>query len=197
MQTFITYRTFAKTAACLDMPRLGKQRSETIQILQALRGERPIVGNVHAYEMWRGYEEALVYYGLIITHEWRIVRGFKDDTWGQFAEYARDYNMLRSLTDVAEQKPTPIVYPPWMGEDWVLRSHRSRLIEKMAHHYGEQFGATPVNMPYLWPKWDKEHRHGYRLFLARADIDRVKNGERKLPRVLELNTETGEVVVTQ
>jgi hypothetical protein len=84
-----------------------------------------------------------------------------------------------------------------MGEDWVLRSHRSRLIEKMAHHYGEQFGATPVNMPYLWPKWDETHRHGYRLFLSRADIDRVKNGERKLPRVLELNTETGEVVVTQ
>jgi hypothetical protein len=197
MQTFITFRTFAKTAASLDMMRLGKQRVEALQILKALRSEGPTVGNPHAYEMWRGYEECLVYYGLIVTHEWRIVRGFKDDTWGQFAEYAADYGMLRTPDMVKEQSPVEVVYPPWMGEDWILRSHRSRLIEKMAHHYGEQFGATPENMQYLWPKWDKEHRHGYRLFLSRADLDRVLKLERELPRPLELNTETGEVVVTQ
>ncbi len=198
MQTFITYRAFAKTAAGLDMMRLGKQRAEAIQILRALRSEGPIVGNPHAYEMWRGYEEALVYYGLIITHEWRIVRGFKDDTWGKFAEYAADYGMLRTPDMVKEQKPVEIVYPPWMGEDWILRSHRSNLIRKMAHHYGEQFGATPDLMPYIWPHWDERERHGYKLLLSRADVERLKTGERILPRQIELLDQlTGEIRITE
>lgn len=39
MQTFLPYKSFVKSAACLDMRRLGKQRVEAKQILMALTGE--------------------------------------------------------------------------------------------------------------------------------------------------------------
>lgn len=36
MQTFLPYKSFAESAACLDNKRLGKQRVEVLQILKAL-----------------------------------------------------------------------------------------------------------------------------------------------------------------
>jgi len=200
MQTFLVYRGFAKTAAALDMQRLGKQRSETLQILRALRHEEDIVGNPWPYKMWEGYEEALVLYGLVITHEWRVVRGFRDDTWVQFVDIGKDYGMFDFVqTDggKVQWSGTGFAMPPWLGEDWILRSHRSRLIDKLAVHYGEQFGRTPENMPYLWPVFDESHRHGYRLFVSRADLDRVNKGERVLPRQIELIGNDGEVRITE
>ncbi|WP_407659745.1 pyrimidine dimer DNA glycosylase/endonuclease V, partial [Kineococcus indalonis] len=35
MQTFLPYPGFARSAAVLDAPRLGKQRVETLQVLRA------------------------------------------------------------------------------------------------------------------------------------------------------------------
>ena len=39
MQTFLPFKSFQKTAKCLDYRRLGKQRVETMQILKALSQE--------------------------------------------------------------------------------------------------------------------------------------------------------------
>lgn len=36
MQTFLPYKSFEQSAACLDNKRLGKQRVEVLQILKAL-----------------------------------------------------------------------------------------------------------------------------------------------------------------
>jgi hypothetical protein len=200
MQTFIVYRGFAKTAAALDMQRLGKQRVETLQILRALRHETDAYANHPAVKMWAGYEEALVLYGLIITHEWRVVRKFADNTWGQFVDIGKDYGMfdyLRTDGGSVQWSGTGFKLPPWTGEDWILRSHRSNLIRKLAVHYGDQFGSTPDNMPYIWPDWDESHRHGYRLRLSRPDLDRVNKGERVLPRQIELIGNDGEVRITE
>lgn len=198
MNTFVTYRGFARTAASLDMQRLGKQRLETLQILRALRHETDTYANHPAVYMWEGHEEALVYYGLVITHEWRIMRGFKDNTWGTFAALAEGYGMLRTPEMVKGDQPVEVVYPAWLGEDWVLRSHRSNLIRKLPHHYEQEFGVAPDNMPYLWPVWDKEHPDGYWLRVSYPDLDRLKRGERKLPRQVELVNEiSGEVRITE
>lgn len=197
MQTWVTYRSFARVAKALDMPRLGKQRSDVLAILRTLRHEDDTYANEHVVEMWRGHEECLVYYGLVITHEWRIVRQMPDATWGTLAEYAADYGMLRTPDMVKEDRPVLAEYPRWMTEDWILRSHRSVLIGKMSHHYGEQFGACPENMPPLWPVWDDVPGGNYKLFVSAVDLERLLVAERELPRPLELNTETGEVVVTQ
>ena len=71
MQTFLPYRSFAASARVLDDRRLGRQRAEVLTILGALAGrhrgwaQHPVVG------MWRGYEDALVLYGLVVVREWR------------------------------------------------------------------------------------------------------------------------------
>ena len=66
MQTFLPFADFEKTARLLDTRRLGKQRVKTLQIVRALT--RPGHGwrNHPAVRMWRGYEEALGAYGLVI-----------------------------------------------------------------------------------------------------------------------------------
>src|SRR5438128_759034 len=152
MQTFVTYHSHVKTFRDLDTARLGKQRVEAKQILMALRGETSSSWNNHpAVQMWAGYEPALVWYGLLCCHEWRIVRGFNDKLWGDFALYAKGCGML--VTDDAAHaiNECPVEQPPWLADKWVLRSHRSRLVQKAEHIYADKYPGTPEDMPYLWP----------------------------------------------
>lgn len=55
MQTFLPYSDFARSAASLDMMRLGKQRVETFQVLQKLLNERLITG----VKAWTGRERRI------------------------------------------------------------------------------------------------------------------------------------------
>jgi len=191
MQTFVTHKTHAKTMRALDNDRLEKQRAETIQILSVLRGETDGYANHPAVRMWEGYEPALVLYGLFVAHEWRIERGHNDTTWGKFAELAQEYGMVPS--EPGQLLTAPVARPAWLDDLWVLRSHRSNLLRKAEHHYGEQFPGTPDDMPYLWPLNDD---HGsYKLYVSKADVPRLANGERVLPDALAIDLDTREVTV--
>src|SRR5205814_10681154 len=66
MQTFLPYPSFERTARVLDVRRLGKQRVEALQVLRAQH--IPNYGWRHhpVVKMWRGHDEALVYYGVTI-----------------------------------------------------------------------------------------------------------------------------------
>lgn len=114
MQTFITSLNLSKAAAELDRQRLGKQRSETLQILQALHGETNGWRNHPAVRMWRGYEQYLIIYGVAICDEW-IRRGYKDTCRDKILRYA----------------PTsvPFITPPWLTEEF-CSNHRSILLGK-------------------------------------------------------------------
>ena len=70
MQTFLPYPSFVDSASVLDVPRLGKQRVETLQLLRA--NTVPGYGWRHhpAAKMWAGYLPALVSYGLAMTDAW-------------------------------------------------------------------------------------------------------------------------------
>ena len=70
MQTFLPYAGFADSAAVLDVPRLGKQRVETLQILRALQFPDYGWRNHPAVLMWRGRVPALVSYGLSCVAAW-------------------------------------------------------------------------------------------------------------------------------
>ena len=70
MQTFLPFPDFEQTAGVLDGRRLGKQRVEVLQICNALHRERGGWVNHPVTRMWRGYEPALVTYGLAIVREW-------------------------------------------------------------------------------------------------------------------------------
>ena len=144
MQTFVPYTCFHQSARCLDYRRLGKQRVETLQILQALdtsynptRSRRGWV-NHPATKMWRGHEGALAAYGMVIVQTW-IDRGYRDIKCGpQIRRYYELHRDDRSL-------------PRWWGDMRVHNSHRSNLVRKLPEHYVDWFGDIDPTVPYHWP----------------------------------------------
>lgn len=144
MQTFLPYSSFVKTAKVLDYRRLGKQRVETLQILNALSGDinpksgKPYGWSQHAAtKMWRGYERCLVDYGLIICKEW-IDRGYNDTCFDKILKY--------------QQRWSKGVPPPWLGDPKFHLSHRSNLLRKDLDFYRQFFPNDPDDLPYIWPR---------------------------------------------
>ena len=149
MQTFLPYSGFADSAEVLDVPRLGKQRVEALQILRAL--QLPDYGwkNHPAVLMWRGRVPALVSYGLSCVTTWRTL-GHADSTAGQIAEFAPQ---VGSLTQ--RQLGRQGLLPSWLGDERLHQSHRSRLIAKDAGYYRSLFPDTPEDVDYYWPPPDE------------------------------------------
>jgi len=141
MQTFLPYSNFHKSASCLDVKRLGKQRVECLQLLNAL-AQGPAVWydyhtKKHVYQskawspphadydvrstpwynhpaarMWRGYEYALSLYGCTVCDAW-VNLGFKDTCFNKIC-------ILREA--FVKQK---FALPLWLGNEDFHRSHRS------------------------------------------------------------------------
>lgn len=145
MQTFLPYADFLRSAASLDSPRLGKQRVETLQILRAL--ELPEYGwsNHPAVRMWRGFTPALVLYGLACARVWTR-RGHADTTESQIAEFAPGMTTA-AQDDLRAQE----MLPPWLGDERLHESHRSKLLTKDPDHYRPQFAGTSPGLEYFWP----------------------------------------------
>jgi len=140
MQTFLPYANFEESARVLDYRRLGKQRVETFQLLNALDGKTKGWATHPAALMWRGYEAALAEYGVVVCHAW-IARGYKD-------------TMLPRLTGIRDAKIDEyagFALPPWLGDPDFHRSHQSNLVRKFPEHYGPEFPGVPDDLPYIWP----------------------------------------------
>lgn len=134
MQTFLPVPDFINSAYVLDRSRLGKQRVETKQIINALEGNSTGWVNHPAVRMWRGYEPALALYGVVMCAMW-AERGYVDNLLPFFALRLR------------EEAPMP----PWFGDPEFHRSHQSNLVRKMPEHYGPIFPGVPDDLPYVWP----------------------------------------------
>lgn len=139
MQTFLPYSSFGLSASVLDYKRLGKQRLEAKQLLQALHfPERSRWWNHPACKMWHGCEKALAVYWLAMCREWKK-RGYQDNLIHEAEKY------LASVEDVY------LKYPWWLGEDHFHAAHRSNLLRKLPSHYSK-FGWTEhPHMAYWWP----------------------------------------------
>lgn len=136
MQTFVPLGTdFTGTAKVLDRMRLGKQRVEGLQILNALTGRSKGWVNHPAVKMWKGYEPALVQYVVAMCDEW-VSRGYKDT--------CKD-----KVLAIGESFPSAVITPPWLDDPEVQLSHRSNLVRKLPEHYGE-FWNVPNDLPYKW-----------------------------------------------
>ena len=129
MQTFLPYSDFERSAKTLDYKRLGKQRVEAYQILQALSDPNYGWQNHPAVKMWRGYEEALVAYYAAICREW-ISRGYK-----------HTMPVLIPQSDY--------IIPEWLGDVQFHYSHRSRLYQKNSEFYAQWETIDLVD--YVWP----------------------------------------------
>lgn len=150
MQTFLPYPNAASTAEVLDRQRLGKQRVEVLQIANVLIGDligQPAKGwhNHPAVRMWRGYEVALLDYGIAMCDAW-VGRGYNDTLKQRFLD------MQESL--ILDRLAEEDVLPPWWGDAALHASHRSNLLRKMPEHYSKFRWTEPDNLPYVWPKED-------------------------------------------
>lgn len=133
MQTFLPLSDFKSSAECLDYKRLGKQRVEAKQILNALTSTATRKSGWHnhpAVKMWRGYEDALAEYHDACIAEW-VRRGYN--------------NNMAFIGCVDAKKPS------WFGLERFHASHRSNLLRKDAAYYGRYGWAEPNDLPYQWP----------------------------------------------
>ena len=130
MHTFLPYDDFNMCATVLDYRRLGKQRVECKQILNALEnggGWR----NHPAVKMWAGYEDALKLYGNLMIAEW-VLRG---------------YNNNMPYWETSDN----IVLPVWLGMPSLHESHRANLVRKDPKYYRDFWPDIEPQEGYYWP----------------------------------------------
>jgi hypothetical protein len=133
MQTFLPYKDFAHSVYVLDYRRLGKQRVEAMQILQALEPNSPSRWKNHpAVRMWRGHEAALRLYHDLTILEWT----------------ERGYNNNMKLRANLDDHFT--FNPPWLTDEF-CRAHQSNLLRKDPVFYGKYGWDVPHDLPYIWP----------------------------------------------
>jgi hypothetical protein len=117
---------------------LGKQRVEALQILRALL--RPEYGWKHhpATLMWKGYEDALVVYGLAMVDEW-VQRGSPDTVAPQL------------IAELGKRPRWNARRPPWVGDEAFHAAHRSNLLRKDPEWYRRLWPDEPDDLDYVWP----------------------------------------------
>ena len=136
MQTFLPYESFKKSASVLDYRRLGKQRVEGMQIINAIENQNKQGWQNHPVtKMWTPYVNSLKYYTDVIIREW----------------ISRGYNNNMELYGIDELvKDDMLTFPHWLGNEKFHSSPRANLLRKDYEYYS-QFGWTEnPNNPYVW-----------------------------------------------
>ena len=140
MQTFVPENSFSNSVRVLDRQRLGKQRVETLQIMNALAGKSRGWTNHPATRMWRGYEAALLEYQRCTVMEWKA-RGYKDTCWEKTVAVFNE--------NFSHQKCVKI--PHWWGDNRVHDSHKSALVFKDPVWYNTIYPDVVGEYNYYWP----------------------------------------------
>lgn len=136
MQTFLPYQSFTKSLQCLDDKRLGKQRVEALQILNALEpGSTSRWRNHPAVRMWRGYTFELSLYHDEAIREW-MERGFNNNMGIIYPRFCLDFEFIPGIH--------------WLTEEF-CSAHRSNLLRKDPEFYGKYDWTEPHDLPYIWP----------------------------------------------
>lgn len=153
MQTFLPYKSFARSAAALDRQRLGKQRVECLQILNALLTPNAGWSRHPATLMWAGCEMALLDYTLSVCDEWAVARGYADTCADKAIAIVRDYDLTGDLEGYLNAESWyGFARPAWLGDESFHRAHQSNLIRKLPEHYAPMFPGVPAGLEYIWPE---------------------------------------------
>lgn len=159
MQTFLPWPDFRATARDLDVQRLGKQRVETLQLLQsrlrylqceAYGNEIELPGwYCHpARLMWHEHEALLAVYGYAICDEW-VARGYKDTCREKISR------VLKEIVAFDPKMHMPCyTIPEWFVDDRLFESHRAALLRKDPEHYASYEETCDPNVEYFWPNKD-------------------------------------------
>lgn len=133
MQTFVPSDiSFEKCAQLLDYRRLGKQRVEAFQILNALEGVSDGWANHPATLMWQGHEAALRRYLRAMIKEW-IGRGYNNTM--KIPRGGGQFNM------------------PWWWGGRIHTTHRAALLAKDDFYKAYGWTEEP-KIDYFWPSID-------------------------------------------
>lgn len=143
MQTFLPYKSFDRTAQCLDNKRLGKQRVEAYQILRAITDKSYGWQNHPAVNMWRGHEASLCRYISAICSEWRK-RGYDDTVLEKTSKYIKQFDYFTSAD-------YNLGDPVFLKNQRFLSSHRSNLLRKNKEHYSKFRWKVKDDLEYVWP----------------------------------------------
>ena len=128
MQTFLPYASFEESLMCLDYRRLGKQRVEALQIINALEGRSKGWVNHPATRMWAPYVDALKTYHNLSIEIWKA-RGYK--------------NTMKHFS-----VPQKYSQPHFLGNEKFHLSHQANLYKKSPADY-PQFEME--FQEYIWP----------------------------------------------
>ena len=139
MQTFVPLLSMNECAEVLDMRRLGKQRVEVLQIMNALTNPSKGWKNHPATKMWENNINGLSAYGIAVCREWKA-RGYKD-------------TCEEKIRNLAEPEETDL--PFWWGDERVHISHQSNLLRKFPEHYLKFGWNVPDDIPYFWAMIEK------------------------------------------
>jgi hypothetical protein len=149
VQTFLPFPDFERSARVLDQRRLGRQRVEALQLLNAITVPGHGYRHHPAAKMWRGHEEALVRYALTMCEVWGEL-GFNDTVAGTVTGHLEDrLGITRVRTQRQLQRAREL--PAWFGDEAFHRAHRSNLLRKDPEHYGPLFDDVPDDLEYVWP----------------------------------------------
>jgi len=133
VQTFLPYPSFEQSAKCLDYRRLGKQRVEAFQILNALFNPNHGWRNHPAVKMWANHEVPLCVYMNVMIREW-IRRGY------------RNTMECRTVHKASRERK-----PFWLGDEKFHSAHRAALLFKDSEWYGQFDWTEKPEIKYFWP----------------------------------------------
>ncbi len=174
MRILLPYKGYMKSAECMTDLHLREQINVVYHTLKGLYNQSMIPG------MWKGHVFQLTCFGLSCcwVYQQRGPRQWPTQNVFVQNEFIAQF---RNLVD----SPTR---PPWMGDAWVHRSHRARLIERGHNEgdYEELFPGNPDDIPTFWPQLDDGDSRGYRLLVDRMDMHLLARGVYQMPEGLYL-----------
>ena len=132
MQVFLPLADLKASAQVLDYRRLGKQRVEAMQIINALLGRSNGWTTHPATLMWARNVSGLMAYHDFCIDEW-IRRGYRN-TMQKFN--VRVYSL-----------------PIWFGDERFHSSHRAALLHKDHEFYSRYDWSEEPALNYLWPEF--------------------------------------------
>jgi len=168
MVTLFPYKSAVQSASCLTDMHLLKQCEVVESILHGKYNDTPIPG------MWRGHLYELVSYGLVHCLIAHTERG--KSIAGKWAPW-KEIGAFNGLAPRAGN-------PPWLGDPWMHRSHRNRLVQLNYDHYSELWPEQAIAQPLIWPRIDDADSRGYRLFITPKHKHLVEKGVYRMPQEL-------------
>lgn len=181
LQTLLPQINFFQALGHLDNATLSRQRLEAASIFKVLvnrAGNSTEIVKVakRSADAWRGYEYGLAVYAMAACKVWSDRRLGHDTITANIALILKTRGISKDYK-----------LPPWIGDLWVHRSHRSQLVTADPKYYGGKWPNTPEQMPFIWPVLDLEEPLGYFLQVSPPDAQKVYDHKLALPDEVDID----------